>query len=150
MRPGDHSPLSSLLSPLSSLLSPLSSLLSPLSFLSLFLFSFSLFLFFSFSLVLSRSLVVGVGLVLVLFLFLVLFRFLFQPSQSNSVHFCDWLTTVASPWQHAWMIRTLLRFRRVAKCWRCAASAAASGSSAPEFIRLPQCEITAANKPDGY
>ena len=30
------------------------------------------------------------------------------------------------------------------------ASAFASGSSALEFIRLPECEITAANEPDGY
>ena len=29
------------------------------------------------------------------------------------------------------------------------ASAAASGSSAPEFIRLPECEIMAHNEPDG-
>ena len=30
------------------------------------------------------------------------------------------------------------------------ASAAASGSAAPEFIRLPECETTAANELDGY
>ena len=30
------------------------------------------------------------------------------------------------------------------------ASAAAIGGAAPEFIRLPECETTAANEPDGY
>ena len=30
------------------------------------------------------------------------------------------------------------------------ASAVASGSAAPEFIRLPECETTAADEPDGY
>ena len=30
------------------------------------------------------------------------------------------------------------------------ASAAASGSAAPEFIRLPECETTEANQLDGY
>ena len=30
------------------------------------------------------------------------------------------------------------------------ASAAASGRSAPEFTRLPECETTAANEPDGF
>ena len=30
------------------------------------------------------------------------------------------------------------------------ASAAASGSAAPEFIRLPECETVAADEPDGY
>ena len=30
------------------------------------------------------------------------------------------------------------------------ASAVAGGSAAPEFIRLPECETTAAEEPDGY
>ena len=50
------------------------------------------------------------------------------------------------------MIRTLLRSRRVAKCWL-GALLLLRGEwklSARFHIRLPECEITAANEPDGY
>ena len=41
-----------------------------------------------------------------------------RRKQSARTQIFDRLTTVAIPWQHAQMIRTLLRFRRATTCWR--------------------------------
>ena len=63
---------------------------------------------------------------------------------SQTVNFCDRLTTVASPWQHSWMIRTLLRSRGVAKfggerCFPC------EWVRDPQRLRIHCCKTKAAD-----
>ena len=51
----------------------------------------------------------------------------------------------ASPWQHASTIRTVLRSRRMAKCWRGALLPLRRRKRSPQKLRIHGCEAKAAD-----